>query len=77
MLPLEMIPDPELDQLVSTVATAVDYLQEHRPVQGYLFLLSGLNRARDLVAEAEWGPRLVLLYTGALGAYAREYLPPN
>lgn len=77
MLSLEMIPDPELDLLLNTVTAAVDCLQDRRPVQGYLSLLAGLNRAREMVAEVEWGPRLVLLYAGALNTYASEHLPAN
>jgi hypothetical protein len=69
-----MLPYEELIVLERTVAEAVDLAIDGGAAEGYMILLSGVERARQTRAEGKsWGEELVRRYQKAADAFARQF----
>jgi hypothetical protein len=67
-----MLPDHELETVLTTFEAAVDLARSGDAAGGYEALLSGLQRARG-AAGAPWAPELAARYRAALDRYAALY----
>jgi hypothetical protein len=69
-----MLPYEELIALERTVAEAVDLALVGGAAEGYMILLSGVERARQARTEGKsWGEELVQRYQKAADAFARQF----
>jgi hypothetical protein len=69
-----MLPSEEQIALETTVAHAVELAIAGAAAEGYVLLLSGLERARQARTEGkDWGEELVKRYEKAADAFARQF----
>src|SRR5262249_19840721 len=69
-----MLPPEELIALRTTVANAVELAVDGAAADGYVILLSGVERARQARTEGNsWGEELVVRYEKAADAFARQF----
>ena len=69
-----MLPHEELIALTTTVADAVQLAIDGAAADGYVLLLSGIERARQARAEGnDWGEELLQRYQKAAEAFARQF----
>jgi hypothetical protein len=69
-----MLPYEEVIVLERTITEAVDLAIDGGAAEGYMILLSGVERARQARAEGEsWGEELVKRYQKAVAAFARLF----
>lgn len=69
-----MLPHEELIALQTKVADAVDLAMDGAAAEGYVILLSGIERARQSCAEGKrWGEELADRYRKAADAFAHQF----
>jgi hypothetical protein len=69
-----MIPQPELDAFLRTVSQAEQLARAGRVPEGYLCLLTELNRAADAQdADQPWADHLIRRCNATLDDYAAAY----
>jgi hypothetical protein len=69
-----MLPYEELRALTATVSEAVDLAIDGAAADGYILLLSGVQRARQARAEGnDWGEELMQRYQKAAESFAHQF----
>jgi hypothetical protein len=73
-----MIPKEQIRALALAAADAYDMAANGQHLQGYLRLLTALERAEASRAAGEpWAAELVVLFLEVVDRYRKQYVPPE